>query len=81
MAAPKAQERALPAVVEEASSAKPQAKPASLHSWRLTGAILLRVAYVIVALAFFILALELLTSGASGARSTWTSSPGGELWE
>ena len=69
MAAPKAQERALPAVVEEASHAGSEAKPAALHAWWLTGAILLRVAYVIVALAFFVLALELLTSGASGATS------------
>ena len=58
MAAPKAQERALPAAVEEASRAEPGAKPAAVHAWWLTGAILLRVAFVIVALAFFVLALR-----------------------
>ena len=70
MEAPRAQERSLPAVVEEgASRAEPQAKPSAVHAWRLVGATLLRVAYVITALALFALALELVTSGASGATS------------
>ncbi len=70
MAAPRAQERVLPAVIEqEAPPAQPQTREITLHPRSLASGVFRRALYVIVALALFVLALELLTSGASGAQS------------
>ena len=70
MAAPRTTEGALPAVLEQAAPvSRPQAGEAAPHSQALAVGLLWRGLSVIVALTLFVLALELLTSGASGAGS------------
>ena len=68
MAAPRTPEQILPAAVEEGAPTAERQPPAArpLVLARVVG---IRVAYVLIALGLFVLALELLTSGASGAAS------------
>lgn len=68
MAAPRAPEQVLPAAVEEESPAA-RRQTVIARQLNVAGAVGLRVAYVVLALGLFVLALELLTSGASGAAS------------
>ena len=68
MAAPRVPEQAVPATSEEQRTpATTSARAISFSVGPLSRAIGARVAAVIVALALFVLALELLTSGATGA--------------
>ena len=70
MAAPSASERVLPAVVEgEASPAEAPDRSVAIRSLSLGGKALVRAVYVIAALALFVMALELLTTGSTGASS------------
>ena len=69
MATPRAPERTLPVVIEEERPPEPQAREGARPPRRLGRAIVAQGAYVIVALALFVLSLELLKSGASGAAS------------
>ena len=69
-AAPKTSERILPAIVDEApASPAAESSPATVHPGSLALAALGRVPYVLIALGLFVLALELLTAGASGAST------------
>ena len=68
MAAPRAPEQTLPAAVEEEASVV-RRHPAAVRPAVLARAIGIRVAYVVIALGLFVLALELLTTGASSAAS------------
>ena len=71
MGAPRLTERALPAVLEPeaAPPAEAVAHPALVRPGGLAWAVGSRVVAVLLALALFVLALELLTSGAAGAAS------------
>ncbi len=72
MAGPRATERVLPAAIEHEAPAPPaeQAQPRLVpaRSLFIAGAVGLRTAYVVGALALFVLALELLKSGAGGLK-------------
>ncbi len=68
MGAPRAPEQILPAAVEEEAPPAEQ-QTAAVRPLVLARAVGIRVVFVAVALGLFVLALELLTSGASGAES------------
>ncbi len=70
MAAPRTSERAIATVIDgQAPRGDAEARPTVSHPLSLAGGAVLRVAYVVLALGLFVMALELLKSGASGLIS------------
>ena len=69
MAAPRTSERVLPTVEQATASSGTEVRHASVRPLALAGSVGGRVTFVIAALALFMFALQLLTTGASGLAS------------